>query len=219
MSPSRPLLERLEDDYAWLRDRKEPNEPNDLTAKWVELVPLSDADEVARARARRLADSKGFGLGALVRQGVRVRHFKSGDTTLAWAVRHADGFVCGIKYRGLGPRFEGRKDSEPGSAFRHPATPTLYCASDDPRLVYVTEGETDAAFLLDRAAPDEAVYCHHAGAMVYHAAWGLALCGFEAVVVATDGDEYGEGLAQRYMADAPHATRLRPTAGKDWCLS
>jgi hypothetical protein len=215
------LLARLEEDfphYAHLRDRKEPNVPADMTAAWDELVSLSDADEVARSRVRRLADSKGFSIGALVRQGVRVKHYKSGETHLAWGVRHVDGFVCGIKYRSLGPRFPGRKTSEEGSAFAHPALPSLYSASGSPTCVWVAEGETDSAWLLDRAGADEGVLCHHAGGMTYRAEWAELLRDVPRVVLATDSDEVGEWLAEQYMSDLPQAERRRPR-GKDWCDS
>lgn len=215
----RTIWERLDlADYEWLRDRPEPREPIDMTVKWNQLVPLSDADEIARSRTRRLCEAKGFSIGALVRQDVRVRHFKSGDTTLGWAVRHANGFVCGIKYRGLGPRFEGKKDSELGSSFRYPALPSLYSASSTPTKVWVAEGETDSAWLLDRAAADEGVLCHHAGGMTYFSEWAELLRDVPRVVIATDSDVVGEVLAADYMRDLPRAERRRPKA-KDWCAS
>lgn len=189
-----------------------------MSGEWAALTPLSDAGDEPRSKARRLAESKGFGIGALVRQGVRVRWRARGDTTLAWPVFHEDGFVCGIKYRGLGPRFEGKR-AEPGSAIRYPAMPSLYGATENPELVFVTEGETDAAWLLDRAAPGEAILCHHAGAATYHSAWAAVLACVPVVMVATDNDEMGEQLAGEYMRDLPHAKRLRPKTGKDWCSS
>jgi hypothetical protein len=213
------LFERLDaSDYMWLRDREEPNVPINMTARWNQLVPLSDAEEAARSRARRLCEEKNFSIGALVRQGVRVRHRDKGDTTLAWAVRHERGFVCGIKYRGLGPRSTG-KFSEPGSRIKYPALPSLYCATADPSCVWVAEGETDAAWLLDHAAPDEGVLCNHGGARNYCPEWAELLRDVPRVVIATDKDEHGEWMATQYMRDLGSRVERRRSKGKDWCAS
>jgi hypothetical protein len=72
------------------------------------------------------------------------------------------------------------------------------------------------------------VLCHHAGTANYSREWGLAIRAFEAVEIATDWDDpatredginHGEELARKYRKDCPHATRVRPPAGKDWCSS
>jgi len=218
------------DDYLRLARADRPtNPPRDLSYVWVNVDPLEDAGASVLGRIDWWARSKGTSLHTLGRMGVRYRVNRHGGVQLAYAVRCATtgdlaaGTVVGVKFRDLDPEAQPTKFCAPGTRLKHPALPSLYGPREHRRL-FICEGESDAAWLLERCGDDGAALCLHGGAALFSSEW-LALVSERAeVLVATDNDwdrnqgNIGEELAQRILAHLPHARRLRPPfPAKDWC--
>jgi hypothetical protein len=229
------LLDRLreEDDYYRMaaRERTAPRPPQDMTNVFAEYTPVTDSGGRDRDNIRRFTDSKGFGIGELVKQSVRFTTTRAGEVFLAYPLRCADGEplagkVIGIKLRAVRT---GRKWCESGTRIGWPAIPSLY-GSPSAETIYVCEGESDAGWLLANSDPTAAVYCLHGGAALWDARWAIPLVEATAkIVVATDNDHdrpvdhlgvqnIGEKLARRIMSDVPRSRRLRPPLpARDWC--
>jgi hypothetical protein len=175
------------------------------------------------------ANSKGSSLPTLARMGVRYRVNHYGGVLVAYAVRCAEtatleaGTVVGVKFRDLDPDVARVKFCAPGTRLKYPALPSLY-GCPEPRRVFVCEGESDAAWLLERCDEDGAVLCLHGGAALFSPQWLELIPEDGEVLVATDNDwdrkqgNLGEQLAQRILRHVPSARRLRPPfPAKDWC--
>jgi len=214
---------------AYVRLAKPANPPRDLSHAWAKLKTLDDAPDVVLGRVEWWASSKGSSLETLARMGVRYRVNRHGGVHIAYAVRCAEtetlevGTVVGVKLRDLDADAPRVKFCAPGTRLKYPALPTLYgCA--EPRRVFVCEGESDAAWLLERCGDDGAVLCLHGGAALFSPEWLALIPEDVEVLVATDNDwdrkrgNIGEQLAQRILRELPHARRLRPPfPAKDWC--
>jgi hypothetical protein len=221
-------METTTDAYRWLAERecRPANQPQDLSQEWDELTPVSDASDVARDRIRSFVRTKGTSFSALVGMDARFRETQRGNVTLGYAVRCAEtdglsaGTVVGIKFRDLAL---SQKFCASGTKLGYPALPSLYGASD-PRRLFVCEGETDAAWLLDRCDVQDAVFCLHGGAALFCPKWLDHLPEAGEVFVATDNDwgrslgNIGDELAGKFLKALPDSRRLRPPfPAKDWC--
>jgi hypothetical protein len=160
---------------------------------------------------------------------VRYRVNRHGGVQLAYAVRCAKtetleaGTVVGVKFRDPDPEAPRVKFCAPGTRLKYPALPSLY-GCQEPRRVFVCEGESDAAWLLERCDEDGAVLCLHGGALLFYPEWLELIPEAADVLAATDNDwdrkqgNIGEELAQRILRHLPAARRLRPPfPAKDWC--
>lgn len=214
---------------AYVRLAKPANPPRSLEHVWVNLDELEGAPEVVLGRVDWWARSKGASLHTLVRMGVRYRVNRHGGVYIAYAVCCAAtetlqaGTVVGVKFRDLDPDAPRVKFCAPGSRLKYPALATMY-GCQEPRRVFVCEGESDAAWLLERCDEDGAVLCLHGGAALFSAEWLYPIAEDADVLVATDNDwdrpqgNIGEDLAQRILRHLPRARRLRPPfPAKDWC--
>jgi hypothetical protein len=214
------------DSYRRLRERREPNLPRDMSLDWERFTPVSDATGSVLSRIGYWAQSKGFTVRALELQEVGFRIDRNGGVTLAYPVRTLEGAIVAIKLRGL----DGKKNCVPGSRLKYPAMPSLYGAGN-PRRVFVCEGESDAAFLLEHIQETDAVLCCHAGAGVFCPEWigGIPDSASE-VFICSDNDydrrpaypgdvaNIGEQFAQKWLARVPGSKRLKPPfPAKDWC--
>jgi hypothetical protein len=193
------------------------------------LTPLASALPVGRARVEMFASDKSTTIETLQRMGVRYRLNRHGGVQIAYAVRCAEtdnlaaGTVVGVKFRDLDPAARPSKFCAPGSRLAFPALPTLYGA-EDPRRLFVCEGESDAAWLLARCGESDAVFCLHGGAALFCREWLGHMPLADEVLVATDNDwdrslgNIGDQLARRFLRELPQARRLRPPfPAKDWC--
>jgi hypothetical protein len=213
----------------YVRLAKPANPPRDLSCVWANLNTLEDAPDVVLGRVEWWAHSKGSSLPTLARMNVRYRVNRHGGVHIAYAVRCAQtealeaGTVVGVKFRDLDSEAPRVKFCAPGTRLKFPALPSLYGCADARRL-FVCEGESDAAWLLERCDDDGAVLCLHGGAALFSAEWLELVPDGADVLVATDNDwdrprgNIGEQLAQRILAQLPSARRLRPPfPAKDWC--
>lgn len=214
---------------AYLRLAKPANPPRDLSYVWANLDVLEEAPEVVLGRVDWWARSKGSSLPTLARMAVRYRVNRHGGVHIAYAVRCAAtdaleaGTVVGVKFRDLDPDAPRVKFCAPGTRLKYPALPSLY-GCQEPRRVFVCEGESDGAWLLERCDDDGAVLCLHGGAALFADEWLELVPAGADVLVATDNDwdrkqgNIGEELAQRILRRLPRARRLRPLfPAKDWC--
>lgn len=219
-----------DDTYEWLarREKRAPNPPKDLGAAWERLTPLEKAPEAARSRIGYWAASKGADLATLERMEVRYRVNRHGGIVVAYSVccaateKLSAGTIVGIKYRDLDPEAPRQKFCEPGTRLASPALPSLY-GRPEPERCFVCEGESDAAWLLARGRPSDAVFCLHGGAALFCSEWISCLPEGAEVFVATDNDwdrhggNIGEELAQQLLAAIPGSRRvLPPFPAKDW---
>jgi hypothetical protein len=213
---------------------REANPPRDLTREWERMLPLDQASIAARVRIEHWAQAKGFTVQTLRRMGVRHRAAQ-GAVKLAYAVRTAEtlempaGAIVGIKVRDL----DGSKSCVPGSRLAYPAVPTLL-GNPQPERVLMSEGETDAAWLFERASDSEAILCCHAGAGVFCREWVDSVPSSAGEIylasdndwdrepdhagVANIGDRFAERWAAALAGVGRESLRLRPPhPARDWC--
>lgn len=140
--------------------------------------------------------------GSLVRLGARMPD----ESTLAFA------FDGGIKYRNL---LTDKRWSASGSSWH--AMKIVQHGPAPSEMVFVAEGESDAAWLSDHLICDVAILPAGANPKPHTAAYVAQLSKYSRVVLAQDSDRAGNEGAQAFMDAIPSAVRLAPEGGVDWC--
>jgi hypothetical protein len=202
---------------AYVRLAKPANPPRDLSHVWANLDVLEEAPEVVLSHIDWWARSKGSSLPTLARMNVRYRVNRHGGVHIAYAVRCAEteklepGTVVGIKFRDLDSEAPRVKFCAPGTRLKYPALPTLY-GNPEARRVFVCEGESDAAWLLERCDNDGAVLCLHGGAALFACEWlGLITTGI--ADAGTSAKSWRSASWRSFRTGAGYGHRSRPRIG------
>jgi hypothetical protein len=171
-------------------------------ARWEQWNSLPDLPEAGENRAfdTWLAE-KGLDRADLVRVGARWGSL-GGRAALVYL------FPDGLKWRAL----TGERASEQGVKWERSK---IIPAQEGPATeLIIAEGETDGA-LLSRVARFCDVAILPAGAK--HVPDKDDFSQYSRVYVALDADEAGDSGAEALLDRLPHAVRVRPQGGKDWC--
>ena len=186
--------------------------PRDLTAVFEQRQPFDDAPAGVLEAVERFARSKRLSLDGLRALGTRWYVEHGGAVVLVFGYEAPNGRICAVKYRHLGT---GKRWNEPGSTFLRPMVLGNPLSTD----WLVTEGETDAARLLELTAGRCAVLVMPAGAGAFRREWAGAIPRDAVVYLMLDGDRPGEeGARNAARIIGGRTVRVAPPKpANDWC--